>query len=181
VYIIVDNSFEWNESEGDALATATAGLALAVKTADCFPILIADPVTRAIAAVHAGWRGTLARIVCGTIQAMKERFGCGPSDLRVAIGPGIRRCCFEVGAEVAALFEKEFQDANLVVPAPARPGKYFLDLSRALDVQLELAGVRMENRHDLGACTCCRTDTFFSHRAEGLAAGRMMAVIGLRI
>ncbi len=180
VYIIVDNRGEWNRSEGDALATRMENRALAVQVADCLPVLIADPVKRAIAAVHSGWRGTLSRVLLQTILQMQRVFGSNPPDLLVALGPGIRACCFEVGSEVAALFEADYPSSGLAVPVPARPGKYLLDLCKALEIQLELAGVRPENRHDLGACTCCNPETFFSYRAEGPAAGRMMAVIGLK-
>ena len=179
VYIIEDNSREWNESEGDALATAIEGIALAVKIADCFPILIADPAGRAVAAVHSGWRGTLSRILFRTIQEMKQCFGSSPSELLVAVGPGIRSCCFDVGSDVAGLFEKEYPGAGLAIPVTDRPGKHLLDLCRALDIQLDLAGVRQENRYDLGECTRCNPGSFFSYRAEGPASGRMMAVIGL--
>jgi polyphenol oxidase len=180
VYIIEDNSLEWNESEGDALATAVEGIALAVRIADCLPVLIADPASRVVAAVHSGWRGTLTRILLQTILEMQKSFGSRPSDLLVAVGPGIRRCCFEVGSEVVELFEKEYPGARMATPVTAKPGKYFLDLCEALDIQLDRAGVWPENRYDLGECTRCNTDRFFSYRAEGPASGRMMAVIGLK-
>jgi YfiH family protein len=178
-YIIEDNSSEWNRPEGDALITAAEKIALAVQVADCLPVLIADPVKRVIAAVHSGWRGTLSRILLQTIRKMAASFAVRPSDLLVAVGPGIRKCCFEVGHEVVELFEREFPDAGLAAPVAARPGKFLLDLPKALEIQLDLAGVRAENRYDLGACTQCNPARFFSHRAEGPASGRMMAVIGL--
>jgi YfiH family protein len=180
VHIIEENSREWNQSEGDALATTAVDIALAVKSADCLPILIADPVRHAVAAVHSGWRGTLSRILLKTIQAMQEFFGCNPLHLIVAVGPGIRECCFEVGPEVVLLFQKEYAGACLTTPSGTLPGKFFLDLGKALDMQLDLAGVLTENRYDLGECTCCNTDRFFSYRAEGPASGRMMTVIGLK-
>jgi hypothetical protein len=179
VYIIEDNSRQWNRSEGDALSTRMENVALAVAVADCFPVLIADPVGKAVAAVHSGWRGTLSGVLLRTIREMQQAFRSNPATLLVAIGPGIRACCFEVGSEVAGLFEKEYPGARLAQPANARPGKYLLDLASALDMQLDLAGVLPGNRYDLGACTCCNTREFFSYRAEGPAAGRMMAVIGL--
>jgi polyphenol oxidase len=178
VYIIEDSSLEWNESEGDALATAVEGVALGVKIADCLPVLIADPASRVVAAVHSGWRGTLSRILLQTILEMQKSFGCSPADLLVAVGPGIRGCCFEVGSEVVELFEKEYPGAHMATPVTTKPGKYFLDLCTALDHQLDFAGVWPENRYDLGECTHCNTDRFFSYRAEGPASGRMMAVIG---
>ena len=180
VYIIEDNPGEGNQPQGDALATGVEDIALAVQTADCLPVLIADPVKRAVAAVHSGWRGTLARVLPQTMFEMEKAFGSRPSDLIVAVGPGIRACCFEVGPEVADLFERDYMGCSLVGPVQGRTGKYLLDLSKALDVQMDLAGVPAENRYDLGVCTRCRTDMFFSYRAEGPAAGRMMAVIGLK-
>jgi copper oxidase (laccase) domain-containing protein len=108
---------------------------------------------------------------------MRQVFGCDPANILAATGPGIRACCFEVGPEVAALFEREFPGVPLARPSDRDPGKYCLDLNRALENQLSCAGVQLENCFDLGACTCCRTDEFFSYRAEGPASGRMMAVI----
>jgi YfiH family protein len=178
VYIIEDISAQWNQSEGDALATRVEGIALAVKIADCLPVLIADPSNNAVAAVHSGWRGTLSRVLLHAIRKMQHAFNSNPAELLVAVGPGIRACCFEIGSEVTELFDREYPGCKLAKPIEARPGKYLLDLCGALDIQLNLAGVRPENRFDLGACTCCNTSEFFSYRAEGPASGRMMAVIG---
>jgi YfiH family protein len=165
--------------EGDALVTRAKNTALAVQTADCLPVLIADPAKRAVAAVHSGWRGTLSRVLFETIRRMHLMFGCDPHRLLIAIGPGIRSCCFEVGSEVADLFAEQYPGCSLARPVKNRPGKHLLDLGRALDIQMNLAGVPPENRHDLGACTCCNTREFFSYRAEGAASGRMMAAIGM--
>jgi polyphenol oxidase len=178
VYIIEDEPGEWNQSEGDALATRVVSVALAVKTADCLPILLADPVKHAVAAVHSGWRGTLSGVLPHTILQMRKSFSSMPSDLLAAVGPGIRACCFEVGSEVVKLFEEKYPGSHLAEPVPARDGKHLLDLSKAIEIQLDRAGLRLENCHDLGLCTCCNTDRFFSYRAEGSSAGRMMSVIG---
>jgi polyphenol oxidase len=180
VYIIEDNFTEGNQSEGDAFATGVKNIALAVQIADCLPILVADPANRAIASVHSGWRGTLSRVLLQTVLEMERAFGSRPSDLITAVGPGIRACCFEVEAEVAERFEREYPGSRIVKPAAPHTGKYLVDLIEALDIQLSLAGVQEENRYDLGACTRCNTDMFFSYRAEGTASGRMMAVIGWR-
>jgi YfiH family protein len=179
VYIIEDASGQWNQSRGDALATRIENVALAVQIADCLPILIVDPGRNAVAAVHSGWRGTLSQVLFQTIRKMQQAFGSNPAELRAAIGPGIRSCCFEVGPEVAALFDEEYPGRLLAKPAKNRRGKYFLDLGEALDIQLDLAGVLPENRYDMSICTCCNTNEFFSYRAEGPASGRMMAVIGI--
>jgi len=179
VHIIEDISGRWNQSEGDALSTRVENVALAVQIADCVPVLIADPVHNAVAAVHSGWRGTLNRVLLKTIQAMQLTFDSDPASLLLAVGPGIRACCFEVGLEVAGPFEERYPGCSLTKPIQGCKEKRSLDLFKALDIQMNLAGVRPENRFDLGACTCCNTSEFFSHRAEGLAAGRMMAAIGL--
>jgi polyphenol oxidase len=178
VHIIEEISHQWNQSEGDALITRAENIALAVKTADCLPVLIADPATNAIAAVHSGWRGTLSGVLPQTIREMRRAFGSAPANLLIAIGPGIRSCCFEVGHEVVELFDKAFPGCDLAKAINARPGKFLLDLCGVLQIQLALAGVSPENRFDLGACTCCNTSEYFSYRAEGAASGRMMAVIG---
>jgi YfiH family protein len=180
VYTIENNSGEWNQSEGDALATRVENVALGVQVADCLPILMADPVGHAIAAVHSGWRGTLTRVLQQTILQMQESFGSLPSDLITVVGPGIRACCFEVGAEVVELFQKEYRDSRLAEPVADCREKYLLDLGKALEIQLDLAGVRHANRYDLSVCTRCHPGRFFSYRAEGPSAGRMMAVIGLK-
>lgn len=179
VHIIEDNSGRWNQSEGDALSTRVENVALGVKIADCVPVLIADPVRNAVAAVHSGWRGVLKKILMTTIQEMRRKFYSSPSNLLIAIGPAIRACCFEVGLEVAGPFEEQYPGCGLTKPLPEHPQKRSLDLVKALEVQMDLAGVPSDNRHDLGICTCCNTGDFFSHRAEGSASGRMIALICL--
>ncbi len=175
VHIIEDISRHGNLSEGDALATRLENAALSIQVADCLPVLLVDPVRRVIAAVHSGWRGSLSGILPQTIREMERAFGSDPSTLLVAIGPGIRACCFEVGREVAELFEGSYPGC---CSSTGSPGKYHLDLGQILDTQMNLAGVRPEHRHDMAACTRCNPDEFFSYRREGPAAGRMMAVIG---
>jgi polyphenol oxidase len=179
VHIVKHGCGLWNPLEGDALITRAENVALAIKVGDCLPVLIADPAHAAVAAVHSGWRGTLSGILPHTIREMQRVFDSHPSELHIAIGPGIRSCCFEVGPEVACRFDEEFPRAHLAKPMDTHPEKYLLDLSRALEIQLDHAGVPLENCHDLGACTCCNTKDFFSYRAEGTASGRMMAVIGI--
>jgi len=177
-HIINGDPHQWNpRTPGDALATLQPGSALAVLVADCFPLLIADPQTGAIAAIHAGWRGVLAGIVPRTLAGMRQDLGVDPSGAVVAIGPGIRKCCLEVGSEVAPAFDHEFADRAVCAPRAASAGKYLLDLPLALNRQLEAAGISRGNVHDLGLCTRCHRDEFFSYRAEGDRAGRLMAVI----
>lgn len=188
---------------GDGLITDTPGLLLTVKTADCVPVLVADVKRRAVGAFHAGWRGTVARVVEKGIGEMRRQFGSLPGDLRAVIGPSIRRCCYQVGAEVRAEFESQFSyadelfeevfDANAIhVRYPLlflnqrAPGhgdlgpQIHLDLVEANQRQLLDAGIRQEHISVMDACTVCDTTRFFSHRAELGRTGRMMAVIGIR-
>lgn len=173
VHIIDDGGTEWNRPEADALVTRASGIVLAVQVADCLPVLLADPAKRALAAVHSGWRGTLSGILPAAIAVMKRSFGCRPADLLVAVGPGIRTCCMEVGGEVAELFEKKYP--NSIVSADG--GKFRLNLVGVLEAQMDAEGIPADNRRDLGACTRCNPAEYFSYRAEGAASGRMMAAI----
>ncbi len=165
--------------EGDALASRLTMTALGVQIADCFPILLLDPQNRAVAAVHSGWKGTLSRLLFKTVRAMHEAFNTEPSRLLVALGPGIRSCCFEVGPEVAGPFAREYARAGACRHDAMRQNKLFVDLPHALLAQLREAGVSPENAFDMEACTRCRQDEFFSYRGEGSRSGRMMAVIAL--
>ncbi len=166
--------------EGDALASDQPGVSLAVQVADCFPVLIADPARKAVGAVHAGWRGVLARILTKTITRMQESFGCNPRNLNIAIGPGIRSCCLEVGAEVTGSFEQAGSVAAIFQSRRPRTGKVLLDLPAALRAECLDSGVPAAQIHDLGLCTCCGVSEFFSYRAEGLRSGRMMGAVTLR-
>ena len=186
---------------GDASATNRANLLLAVQTADCVPILLVDPKKRAVAAVHAGWRGTLQRIVTKTIGTMHMQFGTKPADLLAAIGPSIGGCCYEVGTEVAAEFKSQFPNAsdwfdelrtgdepnplqwlNMAPPGHQPPPKnVLLNLRKANRAQLLDAGLRSQNIIVSDLCTACRRDLLFSYRREGAHTGRLMSVIGIRL
>lgn len=172
--LLLDEGYEY-----DALITNLHDLALVVTTADCLPLLIHDPVRGSVGAVHAGWRSTAKRIAARALEAMTAAYGTDPVDCRVAIGPGIRRCCFEVDAPVI--------DAMMAaLPTWAEhtvatgPGHFHLDLARMNRAIFIGAGVRPDRIADLGLCTACRTDLFFSHRAEKPRTGRMMNLILLR-
>ena len=171
---LLDERYEY-----DALITNLPGLALVVTTADCMPLLIHDPVRGAVAAVHAGWRSTAKRIAAEAIRALREAYGTDPADCRVAIGPAIRGCCFEVDRPVADAMGAALPgwEAHTM---PARPGHWRLDLAGVNRAILQEAGVRPERIEDLGFCTACRTDLFFSHRAEKGRTGRMMNLILLK-
>ncbi|MBM3787420.1 MAG: peptidoglycan editing factor PgeF [Acidobacteria bacterium] len=148
--------------EGDALVTAKSDLWLEMRTADCVPILLADPARRVVAAVHAGWRGTVARVAAAAVERMANEFECEPDTLHAAIGPAIGACCFEVGDDVAAHF-----------PADSRPT---VDLIRANARQLAEAGLRPANIETLNLCTRCDADRFHSFRRDR-SDGRMVSAI----
>jgi hypothetical protein len=172
--VLLDERFEY-----DALVTNLPDLALVVSTADCLPVLIHDPVHRAVAAVHAGWRSTAKRIAARALEAMATAYGTDPKDCRVAIGPGIRGCCYEVGEEVT----KAMATALPTWEAHAegtRPNHWRLDLAGVNRALLETAGIRSRRIADVELCTACRTDLFFSHRAEKARTGRMMNLILMR-
>lgn len=167
-------------TEADGLCTDAAGLALGVFVADCVPILIADPRTGACAAVHAGWRGTVLGIAGEAVRTLERELGARPADLRVALGPAIGPCCFEVGPEVVAAFEGAFPGADEIVrPSPrGRADRRHVDLRIANRQQLIQAGVSVA-AIDLGApCTSCDGGRFYSFRRDGSATGQLMGVIG---
>jgi YfiH family protein len=164
----------------DALTTHMPRILLGVKTADCVPVLLADARTGACAAVHAGWRGTLASIVAGTLKSMTAEFGSKTADVSVAIGPAARACCYEVGSEVIEAFQERFPGSDSLF-MQTRDGHALVDLQTANREQLIAAGVSPENIHIAPLCTMCRTDLFFSYRREKKVhgrTGRLMSVIG---
>lgn len=164
----------------DALVSNTPKILLAVKTADCVPILIGDSTTSAFAAVHAGWRGTSTSIVLRAIEQLQQEFGARAAGLRVAIGPAANVCCYEVGSEVINLFKERFpQSAHLLMQT--REGHARIDLHQANRDQLINAGVFPERIHSAPLCTMDRNDLFFSYRREknlNGRVGRLMSVIG---
>jgi hypothetical protein len=147
--------------DGDALVTDQPGLALSIRTADCYPILLASP--KAVAAIHAGWRGTDARIVERTITRLHTEYSVEPREIFAAIGPGIGACCYQVGVEVARRFGLD------------RAGK--LDLAAENLGQLLGAGVPRPQIEVSGQCTFCDPARFHSYRRDGEAAGRMISYI----
>jgi YfiH family protein len=163
----------------DALATDLPGLALTVSTADCTPILIVDPVHRAVAAVHAGWPGTAKRVAVETLLAMRRSYGTDPADCLAAIGPSIRGCCYEVDGPVTEAMASALPHWERYAVS-TRPGHWRLDLAKVNRALLEGAGLLRAQIEDLGLCTGCRNDLFFSHRTEKGKTGRMTSVIMLR-
>ena len=186
--------------KGDASYTNTPGLLLGVQTADCVPILLVDPKKRAVAAIHAGWRGTLARIAQKTVGEMRMHFGSKPADILAALGPAIGGCCYEVGTELVTEFTSQFAGAeeyfdelrtgeepnplqwlNMMPPGHQPPPKnVLLDLRKANRAQLLAAGLREANIFVSDLCTACHTDLLFSYRKEGAHSGRLLSVAGIR-
>ncbi len=160
--------------ECDALITNDPGTALVVFTADCTPILLHDPVTGAVGAAHAGWRGTAADIAGKTVQAMQRTFGCEPRNIRAAIGPNIGFCCFETGSEVPEAMTATFGDAAKEWIRPSG-SKYYVNLKEINAYALRRAGVA---RIDISTeCTMCSHDRFWSHRITGGQRGSQGAII----
>jgi hypothetical protein len=168
--------------EADALISDDPSRALAVQVADCVPILIADPRTGAVAAVHAGWRGTAAGVVQAAVAGLEACCGTRTAGLVAALGPSIGPCCYEVGPEVAEAFRAAGHRDTLVENWFRRgPGLRFrLDLWMATRDQLMSAGVEPRHVHIVGMCTAHDTARFHSYRAEGNGTGRMAAVIRAR-
>jgi len=189
---------------GDGLITQTPGLLLTIRTADCYPVILADPCRRVVGVFHAGWRGTLARIVEKGVGEMRRHFRTEPSDILAAIGPGIGACCYKVGEEVREKFlarfpyaeqlfhtTEEYDEVKLKYPmlfltqrAPGHSHELFpkaihLNLALANRLQLIDCGVPEANIFTSGACTSCQTRRFFSHRAEKGVTGRMIAAVGI--
>ncbi len=187
---------------GDGLITATPGLLIAIQTADCIPVMMVDVKQRAVGVFHAGWRGTVKRIVEKGVGEMVRNFGSRPRDIRAAIGPGIQGCCYEVGEEVRTKFESQFAYASslfrevkdsdpvrekypllfLTARAPGHselPKRIFLDLVESNRQQLIAAGVPKKNIETSPLCTNCHPELLFSFRAEKGKTGRMMAVAGI--
>lgn len=188
---------------GDGMVTDSPELVVAVQTADCLPVILVDRKRRAVGVFHAGWRGTVKRIVEKGVGEMRKHFNTDPSDLVAAIGPGVQKCCYEVGEEVRTNFDSQFAYATnlfrevkesdpvrekypllfLTARAPGHgelPPKLFLDLAEANRRQLLDAGVMAKNIDMVGPCTACHTELFFSYRAEKGVTGRMMAAVGIR-
>jgi polyphenol oxidase len=166
----------------DALATNLKGVLLGVKTADCVPLIIGDPQNKVCAAVHAGWRGTLAEIVKRALATLSDEFGTDPRDVRAAIGPAALGCCYEVGSEVVEPFIKKFENADSLFKS-TRDGHALVDLHEANRRQLVESGVAVERVHALPLCTMCRPDLFFSYRQDTKLygrTGRLLSVIGMR-
>lgn len=188
---------------GDGMITATPELAIGIQTADCLPVILVDAKRRAFGVFHAGWRGTLKRIVEKGVGEMVRYFGTVPRDIRAAIGPGVHKCCYQVGDEVRREFGTQFEYADklfrevkdsdsirekypmlfLTSRAPGHselPVNIFLDLVEANRRQLLTAGVSAKSISASPLCTSCHNDLLFSYRAEKGVTGRLMGMAGIR-
>ena len=185
---IVENAGEAKPAENergdtiycDAIVSAATGVLAGVKTADCVPILMGDQKTGAFAAVHAGWRGTLAEVGMVAVKRLAVEYNARPRDLRVAIGASAGPCCYEVGPEVIEAFTGKFADGDKLF-TPTKEGHALVDLLKSNRDQLVAAGVQEKRIHTAPICTMCRTDLFFSYRREKSVngkVGRLMAVVG---
>ena len=188
---------------GDGLITSTPGLIVGIQTADCLPVILVDTKQPAVGVFHAGWRGTVKRILEKGVGEMRRWFGTRPRDIRAAIGPGVHACCYRVGEEVRGEFQSQFAYSGklfretketseihqkyplffLSARAPGHttlPKQIFLDLVEANRHQLLDAGVSAKNISASELCTVCRNDLLFSYRAENGVTGRLLAVAGIR-
>lgn len=162
----------------DALVTDQPGIMVAVRTADCVPILVYDPKRRVVAAIHAGWRGTVAGIVPKTIALMESRFGSSPEHLRISVGPSAGACCYEVDKPVLDRLRQKCPNWGKVV-RDRRGSKAHLDLKMLIREQALAAGASPESITAVNLCTICHEDLFFSYRREGKVIGTMVSAIGL--
>jgi len=172
--------------EADVLVSSSVGTAIAVRAADCVPLLMADRARGVVAAVHAGWRGTAARAAVAAVEALGREFGTRPADLTAAIGPCIGACCYGVGMDLVDAFAAEGHERHLIdrwflAPPPPRGSqdrpRLRLDLSRATSDQLVLTGVPEDQIHVSGLCTAMHLDVLTSYRKEKDGAGRLVGVI----
>lgn len=187
----VENGFEGAFDDTDALTTDALQTPLVILTADCAAVFVFDPVKNAIAIAHAGWRGTVAGIAAKTVKRMQKEYGSSPGDLLAGIGPSIGPCCYEVGEEVIITVETKLPDYTeeiLVQPDMASAGSFraavnedhrHFDLWRANELMLVDAGVPENNIEIARLCTACRTDLFYSHRAEKGVTGRFGGLLML--
>jgi hypothetical protein len=178
---IVERSSPNLDVSCDALLTNSTNILLGIQTADCLPVIVADPKNKAVVGIHAGWRGTLSRIVEKSISRLVQTYGSNPLDCLAATGPAIGNCCFEIGPEVKEAFEKEFPYATKLFSRHQTNGKSHMDLRLANQKQLLSSGLKEENIFIWPDCTLCKMDLYFSYRGEISkgAVGRLLSVIGL--
>jgi hypothetical protein len=163
--------------QADGLITRDPDIYLSMRFGDCAPLIFFDPAAQAVGLAHAGWRGTMQNVAGATVQAMVKQLGCRPEDIIAVIGPAIGPCCYEVGQEVMEAASRALVDAETLFHRNGKPDRAHFDLGEANRRQLQAAGVQRVIQSNL--CTACRTDEFFSHRAERGHTGRFGVIIGL--
>lgn len=163
----------------DALITNEPGLFVCIQTADCVPILLFDPQKKVVAAIHAGWRGTVSKIAKKAVQQMIQTFGCDPVNIMAGIGPSIHIHAYEVGREVAEAVEANFTNSSALLKPSLNEGKAYFDLWEANQTVLMESGLREENIEVMGLCTFEHADLFYSARRQGMDTGRMVSGIRL--
>lgn len=166
-------------ADTDALITNEPGLFVCVQTADCVPVLLFDPHQRVVAAIHAGWRGTVSKIARKTVQRMTESFGCDPSNIIAGIGPSIHLHAYEVGRDVVEAVEAGFSNSQALLKPSMNEGKAYFDLWEANQTVLIDSGIAEENIEIMGLCSFEHAGLFFSARREGVDTGRMVSGIRL--
>lgn len=162
----------------DALMTNQSGVLLTIRTADCVPVLIHDPLRRVVAAVHAGWRGTVAGIVPKTLSLMRQRFGSEPASLQIGIGPSVGPCCYEVDEPVLEPLRAGFADWRQVIRETG-PKRAMLDLRELVRRQAQAVGVERQHIRTVRVCTACHPDLFYSYRRDGVVGETMVSGIML--
>jgi YfiH family protein len=162
----------------DAMVTNLPNLALCVLTADCIPIILVDNKNNAIAAVHAGWRGTVQKIVAKTVETMQQQYDSKPDNIYAYMGPGIQPCCYQVGDEVYEAVRQSIPNFETVIQSTSK--SYRLDLQAANRQVLMALGVEDQNIHLDKTCVCCQNQTYFSYRADNGQTGRMAMSVWMK-
>lgn len=170
-----DNPDEYRKVEADAIITKAPNIAVAVRTADCVPILLVAP-NQAVCAVHGGWRGIIGGVIESAVMKLKDEIGVKPQEIFSAIGPHIGDCCYEVGEDVAYQFEKRFGEE---VARSSNSGKKMLDLALSAKITLVRAGIEPAHIDVLRICTKCNPQWFYSFRRDGKPCGRQLSFIAL--
>jgi len=179
VVVVTSENFTNTIEDTDALITNEPGIFICVQTADCVPILLFDPVKKVVAAIHAGWKGTISKIAKKTIGQMTEKFGCNPADIVAGIGPSIHIHAYEVGPEVVEAVEASFSNSPALLKPSMNEGRAYFDLWEANQTVLMESGILEENIELMGLCSFEQSDLFYSARRDGTDTGRMVSGIRL--
>lgn len=180
VAIVTSDNLSNTITDTDALITNEPGVFICVQTADCVPILLFDPEKKVVAAVHAGWRGTINKIAAATMREMTEAFGCDPAQILAGIGPSIHMHAYEVGPEVVMSVMENFTNTGALLKPSLTEGKAYFDLWEANKTVLIEAGLLEENIDVMGLCSFEHSDLFYSARRDGAETGRMVSGIRLK-